>query len=62
MDSPTVAPDRLEPCPTCGSTPHVISGLFGGYYVACEHGHHETKVVPTRAEAVALWNHRQYEQ
>ncbi len=49
-------PAAPKHCPVCGQVPDVLPAfLKPGYYVVC-HGHVETRVAPTREEAIRLWN------
>lgn len=51
---------QILPCPRCGCAPRIISGIIGGYYVACL-GHAETPIVDTSEQAIQLWNSSEFE-
>lgn len=60
MANATLVKDEPKLCPKCGAVPTILPGLLGGFYVRCNR-HGETRVVPTREDAIRLWNRDEYE-
>ena len=57
--------DELLPCPFCGGKAEVVTGLIGGYNVACMRVDCDlspiTRGCATEAEAITAWNTRYVE-